>query len=110
MRGFFTHLGGSVLLAAQALREALLPPYQRNLVVAQIHAIGVLSLVLTVVAGLFAGMVVALQGAHELARFGATLYIGPTVARSIIREAAPVMVALVVGERSERGSPPSWAP
>jgi len=103
MRGFFTYVGGSFLLAVQALREAVLPPYQRSLFVAQIHAIGVLSLVLTVVAGLFAGMVVALQGARELERFGAILYIGPTVARSIIREAAPVMVALVVGGKVGAG-------
>lgn len=103
MTGFFTTLGGSVLLAVQVVREALAPPYHRNAVVAQIHAMGVLSLVLTVVAGLFAGMVVALQGARELARFGAILYIGPTVARSIVREAAPVMVALVVGSKVGAG-------
>lgn len=103
MTGFFTTLGGSVLLAVQVVREALVPPYHRNAVVDQIYAMGVLSLVLTMVTGLFAGMVVALQGARELARFGAILYIGPTVARSIVREAAPVMVALVVGSRIGAG-------
>ncbi len=70
---------------------------------AQIHGMGVLSLVLTVIAGLFAGMVVALQGAHELERFGATLYIGPTVARTMVREAAPVMTALLVGGKVGAG-------
>jgi len=103
MRRFLGYLGGSALLAGQAFREAFLPPYRVGLVVAQIQAIGVNSLVLTVVAGLFAGMVVALQGAHELARFGATLYIGPTVARSIVREAGPVMVALLVGGKVGAG-------
>lgn len=103
MRGFFDYLGGSALLAWQALREALLPPYRLNLLVAQIHAMGALSLVLTVIAGLFAGMVVALQGAHELERFGAILYIGPTVARSMVREAAPVMTALLVGGKVGAG-------
>jgi ABC-type transporter Mla maintaining outer membrane lipid asymmetry permease subunit MlaE len=58
--GFFGYLGGSALLAGRAFREALLPPYRLGLVVAQIHAMGVHSLVLTVIAGLFAGMVVAL--------------------------------------------------
>ena len=49
-------------MAAQALSEGVLPSYRTGLVVAQIHRIGVSSLLLTVVAGLFAGMVVALQG------------------------------------------------
>jgi len=103
MRGFFGYLGGSALLALQALREAVLPPYRFGLAVTQIHAMGVLSLVLTVVAGLFAGMVIALQGAHELERFGATLYIGPTVARAMVREAGPLMTALLVGGKVGAG-------
>jgi phospholipid/cholesterol/gamma-HCH transport system permease protein len=76
-------------MAAQALSEGVFPPYRAGLVVVQIQRMGVSSLLLTVVAGLVAGMVVALQGAHELTPFGAGLYIGPTVARSIVREAAP---------------------
>ncbi len=103
MRAFFGYLGGSTLLACQALREALFPPYRFGLFVTQIHAMGVLSLVLAVVAGLFAGMVVAVQGAHELQRFGATLYIGPTVARSMVREAGPVITALLVGGKVGAG-------
>lgn len=103
MRAFFGYLGGSALLALHALREALFPPYRFGLFVAQIHAMGVLSLVLTVVAGLFAGMVVALQSAIELQRFGATLYIGPTVARGMVREAGPVMTALLVGGKVGAG-------
>jgi phospholipid/cholesterol/gamma-HCH transport system permease protein len=103
MRAFFDYLGGSALLACQAFRESLLPPYRFGLFVTQIHAMGVLSLVLTVVSGLFAGMVVALQGAHELQRFGATLYIGPTVARSMVREAGPLMTALLVGGKVGAG-------
>lgn len=103
MRAFLDYLGGSALLACQALRESLLPPYRFGLFVAQIYAMGVLSVVLTVVAGLFAGMVVALQGAHELQRFGATMYIGPTVARSMVREAGPLMTALLVGGKVGAG-------
>ncbi len=103
MRTFFGYLGGSTLLALQALREALVPPYRFGLLVAQIHAMGVHSLVLTVIAGLFAGMVIALQGAHELQRFGATLYIGPAVAQSMIREAGPLMTALLVGGKVGAG-------
>ncbi|MFQ5846749.1 MAG: MlaE family ABC transporter permease [Candidatus Methylomirabilales bacterium] len=103
MRGFFEYIGGCAVLAGQAFREAFVPPYPHGLIVAQIHAMGVLSLILTVIAGLFAGMVVALQGAHELQRFGAILYIGPTVANAMVREAGPVMTALLVGGKVGAG-------
>ena len=103
MKRFFGDLGGGVLLAGQAGWEAFLPPYRLGPLMTQVYAMGIRSLELTLVAGLFAGMVVALQGAHELARFGATLYIGPTVARSIAREAGPLMVALLVGAKVAAG-------
>lgn len=103
MTALVAHLGGGALLTVRALGQAVRRPYRPGLVVTQIHAMGVRSLLLTVVAGLFAGMVVALQGAHELERFGATLYIGPTVARSIVREAGPLMVALLVGGKVAAG-------
>ena len=103
MTTFLRYLGGITLMAVQALGEGVRPPYRAGLVVVQIHRMGVSSLLLTEVAGFFAGMVVALQGAHELSRFGAGLYIGPTVARSIVREAAPVMTALLVGGRVGAG-------
>ncbi|MBI4628635.1 MAG: ABC transporter permease, partial [Candidatus Rokubacteria bacterium] len=47
MTGFFAYLGGGALLAGRAFREALLPPYRLGLVVVQIHAMGVRSLLLT---------------------------------------------------------------
>jgi phospholipid/cholesterol/gamma-HCH transport system permease protein len=103
MKAFFEYLGGSAILAFRAFREALLPPYRFGLFLAQIHALGVLSLLLTSIAGLFAGMVVALQGAHELDRFGATIYIGSAVARPMLREAGPVMTALLVGGKVGAG-------
>ena len=81
MRNLFRHLGGITLMAARALPRGVLPPYHASLVVVQIYRIGVSSLQLTVVAGLFAGMLVALPGAHELGRFGASLYFGPNPCR-----------------------------
>lgn len=103
MTPFLAALGGSVLLAWQALRDGVRPPYRLGLIAAQIHRMGVGSLGFTGIAGLLAGMVVALQGAHELGRFGATLYIGPAVARSLLREAAPLLTALLVGGKVGAG-------
>ena len=56
------------------------PPAIRKgipLVIQQIYAEGVLSLLIIIVSGLFIGMVVALQGYHTLAKFGASQELGP---------------------------------
>lgn len=70
------------------------------LVLQQIYAAGVLSLVIIVVSGLFIGMVVALQGHHILAKFGATQELGPLVALSVARELGPVVTALLFAGRA----------
>lgn len=70
------------------------------LVVQQVYAEGVLSLVIIIVSGLFIGMVVALQGHHILAKFGATAELGPLVALSVARELGPVVTALLFAGRA----------
>jgi len=70
------------------------------LVLQQIYAEGVLSLLIIVVSGLFIGMVVALQGYHTLAKFGASQELGPLVALSVVRELGPVVTALLFAGRA----------
>src|SRR5579871_5369540 len=70
------------------------------LVVQQIYAEGVLSLLIIVVSALFIGMVVALQGYHTLAKFGAAQQLGPLVALSVTRELGPVVTALLFAGRA----------
>ena len=70
------------------------------LVIQQIYAEGVLSLVIIVVSSLFIGMVVALQGYHTLAKFGASQELGPLVALSVVRELGPVVAALLFAGRA----------
>ena len=66
----------------------------------QIYAEGVLSLLIIVVSSLFIGMVVALQGYHTLAKFGASQELGPLVALSVVRELGPVVTALLFAGRA----------
>ncbi len=66
----------------------------------QVYAEGVLSLLIIVVSGLFIGMVVALQGYHTLAKFGAAQQLGPLVALSVTRELGPVVTALLFAGRA----------
>ncbi len=70
------------------------------LVLQQIYAEGVLSLLIIMVSGLFIGMVVALQGYHTLVKFGASQQLGPLVALSVLRELGPVVTALLFAGRA----------
>ncbi|OGT54915.1 MAG: ABC transporter permease [Gammaproteobacteria bacterium RIFCSPHIGHO2_12_FULL_42_10] len=70
------------------------------LVVQQIYFEGVLSLSIIVVASLFIGMVLALQGYHTLAKFGALAQLGPLVALSVTRELGPVVTAILFAGRA----------
>src|SRR3990167_11917 len=66
----------------------------------QVYMEGVLSLLIIVVSSLFIGMVVALQGYHTLAKFGAAQQLGPLVALSVTRELGPVVAAILFAGRA----------
>ncbi|MAX32646.1 phospholipid/cholesterol/gamma-HCH transport system permease protein [Onishia taeanensis] len=66
----------------------------------QMHFIGVLSLAIVLVSGLFIGMVLALQGFTILVDFGAEDALGQMVALSLLRELAPVVAALLFAGRA----------
>ncbi len=70
------------------------------LIVEQIYAVGVLSLLIIVVSGLFMGMVLALQGYSILQRFGAVEQLGQLVALSVMRELGPVIGGLLFAGRA----------
>jgi phospholipid/cholesterol/gamma-HCH transport system permease protein len=69
-------------------------------VVKQIYAVGVLSLIIIVVSGLFVGMVLGLQGYNTLVDFGAEESLGVLVALSLVRELGPVVSALLFAGRA----------
>lgn len=70
------------------------------LLIEQIFSVGVLSLVIIVLSGLFIGMVVGLQGYHTLNKFGATQELGQLIALSVVRELSPVVTALLFAGRA----------
>jgi len=91
------------LLAWQALRFAFARPFYASDLVQQMDVIGVQSLGIVLLTGLFTGMVLALQSAVQLETFGATQYIGRLIAGSIIRELGPVLAGLMVAGRVGSG-------
>ncbi len=78
------------------------PQYWRDTFV-QMDVIGVQSLVIVTLTGVFTGMVLALQSSVQLSRFGASAFVGQLVAASVIRELGPVLTALMVAGRVGSG-------
>ncbi len=70
------------------------------LVIQQLYAVGVRSLAIIVVSGLFIGMVLSLQGYLVLRDFGAESSLGQMVALSLLRELGPVVTALLFAGRA----------
>jgi len=70
------------------------------LVIYQIFAVGVLTLVIILVSGTFVGMVLGLQGYNTLVDFGAESSLGLLVALSLTRELGPVLTALLFAGRA----------
>ena len=91
-------LGRAGLLLSRAL--LVWPGRYHAFLVQQIYAEGVLSLVIIIIASLFIGMVLALQGYHTLAKFGASPQLGPLVALSVVRELGPVVTAILFAGRA----------
>jgi phospholipid/cholesterol/gamma-HCH transport system permease protein len=97
------HTQAYVTLTGRALAGLFTRPfYMRDLVV-QLDSIGVGSLGIVFLTGLFTGMVLALQSAIEMEQFGATIYIGRLVGASTVRELGPVLTALMVSGRAGSG-------
>ena len=100
---FLDELGGMTLLFGEALRALPTRPFEYREVIYQLYQMGVKSVTIANITALFVGMVMTVQFAFGLERFGATDYVGRVVGLSITRELAPSLTALVVGARIGSG-------
>ncbi len=66
----------------------------------QIYCVGVWSLIIIIVSGIFIGMVLGLQGYTILVKFGAEQALGQMIALSLVRELGPVMTGLLFAGRA----------
>lgn len=71
-----------------------------RLLLREIYVVGVLSVTLIGISGLFVGMVLALQGHNVLSDFDAEQTLGVLVAASLVRELGPVVTALLFSGRA----------
>ena len=97
---FIRELGGILLMLFRAGRLTFTPPFRFHNFVKQMEFVGVKSLFIVVLTGLFSGMVLALQSYHGFRKFGGESLMGGLVALSLTREMGPVMTALMVNARA----------
>ncbi|MBZ0112652.1 MAG: ABC transporter permease [Thermoanaerobaculia bacterium] len=100
---FGSTAGELAILTAQSFRAMFSRPFQIRLWLEQMEQIGVRSLGVAFITTFFTGMVLALQTAYSLPALGVKYYIGTVVAKSLVRELGPILVALVVGGRIGAG-------
>lgn len=98
--GALREVGAGAQLLGGALAALVRPPFvSPRLVVRQCASIGVHSIPVVLLTGLFSGMVLALQSANAFARFGAEDLVGTVVALAMVREMGPVLAGIMVTAR-----------
>jgi len=95
-----TYTGEFTLFFLHAIKTATTSKLKFAKTFAQMNRIGVESLSIVVLTGLFTGMVLALQTYIGFQRVGGEQFIGAIVALGLIRELGPVLTALMVTGRA----------
>jgi phospholipid/cholesterol/gamma-HCH transport system permease protein len=98
-----TAIGQATLLTIETLVWMVRPPYRFRLLFQAMEFVGVGSLFIVLLTGLFTGAVFALQGAVAFRLFNAESLVGSTVALSLARELSPVLTGLMVTGRAGSG-------
>jgi phospholipid/cholesterol/gamma-HCH transport system permease protein len=92
-----------VLMVGKVGRAAVTRPFYFRDVVEQFETIGVGSLTVVLLTGMFTGMVLALQSGFTLDQFGARSMVGRLVSASMVKELGPVLTGLMVAGRVGSG-------
>jgi phospholipid/cholesterol/gamma-HCH transport system permease protein len=93
-------LGRLGMLSGRSLAMAVVPPWRARLLFEAMHDVGVGSLFIVVLTGVFSGAVFSLQSVSAFRLFDAESMVGTTVALTLSRELGPVLTALMVAGRS----------
>ncbi len=100
---FLEHIGAVFNMLVGSVRAGFRRPFEGNAILTQFEALGVASVGIVVVTSVFIGMVMAVQFAFGLRKFGGMEYTGRVVALSFSRELAPTLTAIIVGGRIGSG-------
>lgn len=91
------------MLSGRAMGNIVRRPHYSSDVFHQMDVIGVGSLPICSMVGLFSGIVMALQMARALTTYGAESRVGEIVSITLVRELGPVLTALLVAGRNASG-------
>lgn len=97
---WLANLGRSAIFLLRLVAALPAALYRPRLLMAQLYAVGVLSLLIVSVAGIFVGMVLALSAYRALTDFGAENALGTSVALIVLRELGPVVTGLLFAGRA----------
>lgn len=101
--GFITRIGSVSLLILHAGRVLFTTRFEGRAFLYQVEQLGVKSLGIGAATSIFVGIVMAIQFAFSLEKFGAKDSVGRIVGLSEARELAPALTAVVVGSRIAAG-------
>lgn len=96
-------VGQHMILFGQAIFWLFKRPFRVAVLVEQMEFIGVGSLLIVGMIGVFVGMVFALQLVSALRQFGTEGFVGATLGLAVTRELAPVFTSIVVAARAGAG-------
>ena len=97
--GIARDTGGIVILLAQSLRALLPPRIDRRELWNHLHRMGNRSVPIVVLTAFFTGGLMAVQASMLVKRFDATGHVGMFGGYSIMREIAPILIALMFSGR-----------
>jgi phospholipid/cholesterol/gamma-HCH transport system permease protein len=92
--------GRLLMLTGQSVVWLTRPPYRIVQLLLAMDFLGVQSMFIVALTGVFSGMVLALQMTYQLRQYGADGVVGVVVAVSLAREIAPVFAGLMVTARA----------
>jgi phospholipid/cholesterol/gamma-HCH transport system permease protein len=100
---FLEHMGDIAVLSWGAIRAIVRRPLEIPAMIYQVDALGVASVGIVAVTSIFIGMVMTVQFAFGLQRFGGLEYIPRVIVLSFLRELGPTLTAIIVGGRIGSG-------
>jgi len=103
MKSFFCSLGLFLMFSREVLRKVFTRRYSWADCMRQMHRVGVESLTVVNLCAFFIGLVLVVQTASMLARFGAKAQVSMVVSASFVREIGPVFAAIMFAGRIGTG-------
>src|SRR5258708_14388497 len=103
VRGGIQQFGGVAVLFGRAILRTLQKRFTWMDVIYQIEVLGIRSLSIATLTATFVGLVISIQFAVNLARFGVQHTVGKVVVLTLFRELGPTLTALTVGARIGSG-------